>query len=93
MASLSPMAVVVVVARQVRPLMRGGHSIDWSQRVAVVQKGGGIGRRHHAGHRDRGKRAVQPVAAISRRKDGHDGWYGRPRAQSRRRVLSPAREK
>lgn len=91
MASMS--LVAVVVARQMRPLMRGGHSIDWSQRVAVVQKGGGIGRRHHAGHRDRGKRAVQPVTAISRRKDGHDGWYGRTRAQSRPRVLSPAREK
>lgn len=35
----------------------------------------------------------RPIAVSTRRKDGHDGWYGRPRAQSRPRVLSSAREK
>lgn len=34
----------------------------------------------------------RPAAVPTRRKDGHDGWHGRPRAQSRRRVLPPARE-
>jgi hypothetical protein len=42
----------------------------------------------------RGRRsAALSLPLLQRRKHGHDGWHGRARAQSRRRVLPPARQK
>lgn len=87
--------------RTVRPLMRGGQvligSARWSRRPCPECRKRGWRNRQAP---SRGAtatvvwRAVQPVAAISiHRKDGHDGWHGRPRAKSRPRVLPPAREK
>lgn len=85
-----------------RPLMRGGKEY-WLVRLRGRRRCRG---RRAKGWRNRQAPSRGPTATVSlrrassqrlaavptRRKDGHDGWHGRPRAQSRPRVLPPARE-